>query len=86
MSKGFGNAPYILEEKLTPRRLTPRECLRLQGFSDDYQIVVSDSQLYKQAGNAVAVPVIKTIGTKIKKSLIIFLKDTGLYRLINHEF
>ena len=52
------------------RKLTPRECFRLQGWSDDYfekaQFVNSDSQLYKQAGNGVTVPVIKTIAEKLK--------------------
>ena len=35
------------------RKLTPRECLRLMGFDDDYKIVVSDTQMYKQAGNSI---------------------------------
>jgi len=53
------------------RKLTPKECFRLQGWSDDYfekaQFVNSDSQLYKQAGNGVTVPVIKAIGEKLKE-------------------
>ena len=52
------------------RRLTPRECFRLQGWSDDYfekaQFVNSDSQLYKQAGNGVTVTVIEAIAEKLK--------------------
>lgn len=51
------------------RRLTPKECFRLQGFSDELfekaQFVNSDSQLYKQSGNAVTVPVVKAVGTAI---------------------
>lgn len=51
------------------RRLTPKECFRLQGWTDDYfqkaEFVNSDSQLYKQAGNGVTVDVIKAIGEKI---------------------
>ena len=43
------------------RRLTPREMLRLQGFSDDFKIVCNDSQTRKQAGNAVPVNVIKAV-------------------------
>lgn len=88
LSQGFGNHPYIYESQLTPRRLTPRECLRLQGFSDDYQIVVSDSQLYKQAGNAVAVPVVKAISKKIKEHFLNYLNETRLYHFIlpiNHN-
>ena len=41
-----------------PRRLTPRECARLMGFSDDFRIPVSDTRAYKQFGNSVIVPVI----------------------------
>ena len=52
------------------RKLTPKECFRLQGWSDDYfekaQFVNSDSQLYKQAGNGVTVPVIKAIAEKMR--------------------
>ncbi|HEM6187081.1 TPA: DNA cytosine methyltransferase, partial [Streptococcus suis] len=54
------------------RRLTPRECFRLQGFSDDLfekaQAVNSDAQLYKQAGNGVTVTVVYTIGCAILAS------------------
>lgn len=35
------------------RRLTPRECLRLMGFGDEFKQVVSDTQMYKQAGNSI---------------------------------
>ena len=52
------------------RKLTPRECWRLQGFSDEQfdkakNAGVSNSQLYKQAGNAVTVPVVRAIGEKL---------------------
>lgn len=52
------------------RKLTPKECFRLQGWSDDYfekaQFVNSDSQLYKQAGNGVTVTVIEAMARKMK--------------------
>ena len=52
------------------RRLTPKECFRLQGWTDDYfekaQFVNSDSQLYKQAGNGVTVSVIQAIAEKLR--------------------
>jgi DNA (cytosine-5)-methyltransferase 1 len=52
------------------RKLTPKECFRLQGWSDDYfekaQFVNSDSQLYKQAGNGVTVNVIKAIAERME--------------------
>ena len=40
------------------RKLTPRECLRLMGFSDSFQIVVSDTAMYQQAGNSIVVDVL----------------------------
>ncbi len=40
------------------RKLTPRECLRLMGFRDDFKIVVSDTQIYRQAGNSIVVDVL----------------------------
>lgn len=48
-----------------PRRLTPREAARLQGFPESFQIVVSDTQAYKQFGNAVAVPVVQMFAEKL---------------------
>jgi DNA (cytosine-5)-methyltransferase 1 len=52
------------------RKLTPKECFRLQGWTDDYferaEFVNSDSQLYKQAGNGVTVNVVKAIAERIK--------------------
>jgi DNA (cytosine-5)-methyltransferase 1 len=52
------------------RKLTPKECFRLQGWTDDYfakaQLVNSDSQLYKQAGNGVTVNVIEAIANKMR--------------------
>ena len=55
------------------RKLTPKECFRLQGWADDYfekaAFVNSDSQLYKQAGNGVTVNVIFDIAKKLKESV-----------------
>lgn len=52
------------------RRLTPKECFRLQGWTDDYfekaAFVNSDSQLYKQAGNGVTVNVIQAIAEQLR--------------------
>lgn len=52
--------------KRNPRRLTPRECARLQGFPDSFRIPVSDTQAYKQFGNSVAVPVIATVASAMR--------------------
>ena len=51
------------------RRLTPRECARLQGFSDSFIIPVSDYQAYKQFGNAVTVNVSRAVALSVKKAL-----------------
>ena len=48
------------------RKLTPRECLRLMGFNDDFKIVVSDLQIYRQAGNSIVVNVLTEILKAIK--------------------
>lgn len=48
-----------------PRRLTPRECARLQGFPENFIIPVSDTQAYRQFGNSVAVPVVRAVAEKM---------------------
>lgn len=77
-NKGQPNRPAECSGVLEPdapiciRRLTPRECFRLQGFTDEQfdraAAVNSETQLYKQAGNAVTVNVVEEIGRHIKKS------------------
>ena len=57
-------------EKSSIRRLTPVECERLQGFPDNWtNNGQSDTQRYKQLGNAVSVPVVQAVAEKIKKLL-----------------
>lgn len=51
------------------RRLTPRECARLQGFSDEFVIPVSDAQAYKQFGNAVTVNVARAVAGEVRSTL-----------------
>lgn len=60
--KGEINKEYI-------RKMTPREWARLQGFPDDFKLVVADTHLYKQFGNSVTVPVIRAIAERIKNHL-----------------
>lgn len=62
---GGGHTPKILQ-RARIRKLTPRECLRLQGFPESFKIVVSDTQTYRQAGNAMSVNVVKMILEQIK--------------------
>ena len=52
-----------------PRRLTPRECARLMGFGNDFVIPVSDTQAYKQFGNAVVAPVSKALAEVMVRHL-----------------
>ena len=47
------------------RKLTPRECLRLMGFSDDFKIVVEDNKMYRQSGNSIVVNVLQAITKSI---------------------
>jgi DNA (cytosine-5)-methyltransferase 1 len=60
-----GSEILIRQANRNPRRLTPRECARLLGFPESFQIVVSDTQAYKQFGNSVAVPVVQAIAEKL---------------------
>ncbi len=55
------------KSRRSPRRLTPRECARLMGFPDGLPIVVSDTQAYKQFGNAVVPPVAEAVAREITK-------------------
>ena len=71
---GAFRSGVLLGDKI--RRLTPRECFRLQGWSDEYferaRMVNSDAQLYIQAGNGVTVSVVQAIGermTQIEKEI-----------------
>ena len=48
-----------------PRRLTPRECARLMGYPEDFQIPVSDTQAYRQFGNSVVVPVVERVAKSV---------------------
>lgn len=56
-----GSEILIAQPGRNPRRLTPRECARLQGFPDSFKIVVSDTQAYKQFGNSVVVPLMENV-------------------------
>lgn len=64
-----GSEILIRQVNNNPRKLTPREAARLQGFPDSFKIPVSDTQAYKQFGNSVAVPVIREIANKMVQIL-----------------
>lgn len=71
MGTGGHNVPIIYDYNNRIRKLTPKECFNLQGFPLDFELAksLSDTQLYKQAGNSVTVPVIKRIVENIVKVL-----------------
>lgn len=66
MGTGGNNVPVLVREN---RKLTVRECLRLQGFPEDYKIKDNYSQSYKQIGNSVTVPVVTLIAKEMIKYL-----------------
>lgn len=75
-----------------PRRLTPREAARLMGFPDRLPIVVSDTQAYKQFGNAVIPPVVKAVGSNVVAVMRALVEGAdgrclikGVYGKINGE-
>lgn len=62
------NKAYVFEwngKKGVIRKYTPRECLRLMGFSDDFKIVINDQNMYRQSGNSIVVNVLKELVTEI---------------------
>lgn len=65
-----GSEALIQQEGMNPRRLTPRECSRLQGYPKNFLIPVSDMQAYKQFGNSVTVPLIQAVGKEVVKTLL----------------
>ena len=64
-----GSEILIEQDNKNPRKLTPRECARLQGFPESFVIPVSDTQAYKQFGNSVAVPVVRAVAKKIVEAI-----------------
>lgn len=74
-SNSFEHNNLLKNERI--RKLTPKECLRLQGFPESFKIVVSDTQTYKQTGNAMSVNIIKMIFKQIQKASIKQFKLVG---------
>ncbi len=70
-----GSEILVQQEKANPRKLTPKEAGLLQGYPIDngFNIVVSDVQAYKQFGNSVSVPLVKTVSMQIKKQLLKYM-------------
>jgi len=70
------------ENNLNPRKLTPRECARLQGFPDDFIIKVLDVQAYKQFGNSVPVAVINKVARSMFNSILSLRMDHVKKKLV----
>lgn len=64
-----GSEILVSQKSQNPRKLTPREAARLQGFPENFQIPVSDTQAYKQFGNSVAVPAVRSVAKSLRKIL-----------------
>lgn len=64
-----GSEILISQKNKNPRKLTPREAARLQGFPDSFKIVTSDNQAYKQFGNSVPVNVMEAVAEQMLKSM-----------------
>lgn len=69
-----GSEILIYQKRKRPRRLTPRECARLMGFPEWFEIPVSDTQAYRQFGNSVVVPVMEAVA-KIMAPRVLELKQ-----------
>lgn len=89
MGTGGHNVPLILTDSGDIRKLTPKETFNVQGYPKDFKLPdIANTQLYKQAGNSVVVPVIKRIANQIVESLrkndkaLTDSEQTGEYALI----
>ena len=72
-----GSEILIEQSGKNPRRLTPRECARLQGFPDSFKIPVSDTQAYRQFGNSVVVPLMSDVAKLIVAKLEALDMESG---------
>jgi DNA (cytosine-5)-methyltransferase 1 len=71
MGTGGHNVPIILDDNKKIRKLTVRECFNSQGFSNVFELPDQcNGRLYKQAGNSVAIPVIRRIAEQIKEAIM----------------
>lgn len=73
-----GSEILIEQHGKNPRRLTPRECARLQGFPDSFKIPVSDTQAYRQFGNSVVVPLMSDVANLIVSKLKLLDADSQI--------
>ncbi len=76
-----GSEILVYRANGNPRRLTPRECARLMGYPDSFQIPVSDTRAYKQFGNSVVVPLIRHVAGLMKPWIL----DRTIYPQVRQE-
>ncbi|MFO1481544.1 MAG: DNA (cytosine-5-)-methyltransferase [Turneriella sp.] len=76
-----GSEILIPQKGTIPRRLTPRECARLQGFPDTFKIPVSDTQAYRQFGNSVVVPLVQAVAQSLVDTLSTNIQRTKTAQL-----
>jgi len=74
-----GSEILIPQPRTNPRRLTPRECARLQGYPDTFDIPVSNTQAYRQFGNSIVVPLMKSVGENLVSELLKFKLPSGVF-------
>ncbi len=74
-----GSEILIEQPGRNPRRLTPAECARLMGFPGSFEIVVSDTQAYRQFGNSVVVPVIEELARAMARAMALPVPRAGSY-------
>jgi DNA (cytosine-5)-methyltransferase 1 len=65
-----GSEILVAQKGKNPRRLTPRECARLMGYPDSFEIPVSDTRAYKQFGNSVVMPVFREVARIVKPWIV----------------
>ena len=79
-----GSECLVWQPDSRPRRLTPRECARLMGFDEprgsEFKIPVSDTQAYRQFGNAVVVPVVRAVAKVMEPHILFALQQVGTER------
>lgn len=80
-----GSEILIEQKDKNPRKLTPRECARLQGFPDTFKIPVSDTQAYRQFGNSVPVNVIEKIAEKMLIHIKLDRLDSEYIEVVNNQ-
>ncbi len=79
-----GSEVLIQQKDKNPRKLTPRECARLQGFPDTFKIPVSNTQAYRQFGNSVPVKVIEKVAKQMIKHLNLGVEKKKASRITTH--